>query len=78
MKVTMIPVAIGTLGTIPNGLVKGLEDLEIRRQEETIQTTALFRSARILRGSWRPKETYCHSKSSERPSANAGLKTLSK
>ena len=29
MKVTIIPVVIGVLGTIPNSLVKGLEDLEI-------------------------------------------------
>ena len=29
-KVMVIPVDVGGLGTIPNGLVKGLEDLEIR------------------------------------------------
>ena len=33
----------------PKGYVKGLEDLEIRGQVKTIQTTALLRSARILR-----------------------------
>ena len=32
-----------------NRLVKGLEAVEIRGQLETIQTTALLRSARILR-----------------------------
>ena len=40
MKVTVIPILIGTLGIIPKGLVKGLEDLEIGGQVETIQTTA--------------------------------------
>ena len=35
MKVTEVLIVIGELGTIPNGLVKGLEDLEIRRPEET-------------------------------------------
>ena len=35
-KVTVIPFIIGALGTIPKGLVKGLEDLEIRKQEESI------------------------------------------
>ena len=45
MKVTVIPIITGALGT-----VKGLEDLEIRGQVETIQTTALLRSARIQRG----------------------------
>ena len=29
MKVTVIPLVIGALGTIPSGLVKRLEDLEI-------------------------------------------------
>ena len=49
MKVTVIPLIIGLLGTISKVLVKGLEDLEIRGQVETIQTTALLRPARILR-----------------------------
>ena len=40
---------IGALETIPKVLVKGLEDLEIREPVETIQTTALLGSARILR-----------------------------
>ena len=43
MKV--IPIVIGALGTISKGLVKELEDLEIRSQVETIQTTALVRLA---------------------------------
>ena len=30
MKVTVIPIVVGALGTIPKRLVKGLEDLEIR------------------------------------------------
>ena len=49
MKLTMIPTVISALVTIPKGLVKGLEDLEIRRQVETIQTTALLRWVKILR-----------------------------
>ena len=32
MKESVIPIVIGTLGTIPKGLVKGLDDFEIRRQ----------------------------------------------
>ena len=46
---TVIPIVIGALGTVTKGLVKRLEDLEIRRRVETIQTRALLRSARILR-----------------------------
>ena len=48
MKVTFIPVMIGALGTVPEVLLKGLEDLEIKRQLETIQTTTLLRTAQIL------------------------------
>ena len=49
MKVTIIPIVIGALGTVTKELVPGLEDLEIIGPVETIQTTALLRSARILR-----------------------------
>ena len=30
MKVTQTPIAIGSLGTIPKGFIKGLKDLKIR------------------------------------------------
>ena len=46
MKVAVIPIVVGELGAIPKGLIKGLGDLEIRGQVETIQITALLRSAR--------------------------------
>ena len=49
MKVTIVPVVIGALGTVTKGLLTGLEDLEVGGREETIQTTALLRTARILR-----------------------------
>ena len=49
MKVTIVPIVIGALGTVTKGLLKVLEDLEIGGQVETIQTTALLRTARILR-----------------------------
>ena len=49
MKVTIVPIVIGALGTITKGLLKALEDLEIGWRVETIQTTALPRTARILR-----------------------------
>ena len=49
MKVTVIPIIIDALGTVNKGLIKGLEDLEITGRVETIQTTALLRSARIPR-----------------------------
>ena len=49
MKETIVPIVIGVLGTITKGLLKGLEDLERGGRTETIQTTALLRTARILR-----------------------------
>ena len=49
MKVMIVPIVIGVLGTITKGLLKGLEDLEVGGRVETIQTTALLRMARILR-----------------------------
>ena len=49
MQMTIIPIVIGAFGTITKGLLKGLEDLEIGGRVETIQTTALLKTARILR-----------------------------
>ena len=46
---TVIPIAIGVHDTVTKRLIQGLEDLEIRGWMETIQTTSLLRSARILR-----------------------------
>ena len=46
MKVTVIPLTIGDHRTITKGLIQGLE---IRGPVETIQTTTLLRSGRILR-----------------------------
>ena len=71
MKMTITPIVIIAFGTVIKGLVQGLKDLRIRGRVETLQTTALLRSARILRS---VQETCCHSNSSEKPSANAGVK----
>ena len=49
MEVTIIPIVIGAFGSITKGLLKGLEDLEVGRRVESIQTTALLRTTRILR-----------------------------
>ncbi len=49
MKVTIIPIVIGAFGTVTKGLLKGLEDLEVGGRVETIQATALLKTARILR-----------------------------
>ena len=48
MKVTIIPIVIGAFGAV-KGLLKCLEDSEIGGRVETFQTTALLKTARILR-----------------------------
>ena len=40
--VTVIPIVIGELGTIPKGLVRGMEELEIGGRAETIRTIKLL------------------------------------
>ena len=67
----VIPIVIGTLGKITEGLVKGLEDLEKIGRVKNTQITALLRSATILGG---VLESWGHSNSSVRPSANADVK----
>ena len=49
MKMTIIPVVIGAFGTVTKVLLNGLEDLEVRDRVETIQTTALLKTAKMLR-----------------------------
>ena len=74
MKVTIVPIVIGTLGTVTKGLLKGLGDLEVSGRVETIQTTALLRTARILR---RVLETWgdlLSLKLQWKPSANTDVK----
>ena len=46
--VTIIPIVIGTFGTVTKRLLKGLEDLDVGGRVETIQTSTLLRTARIL------------------------------
>ena len=48
MKATILPLVIGTLGTVTKGLVQELDNLEITGRVETVQTTALLRSAKDI------------------------------
>ena len=68
----VIPVVTCALKTLPKGLVKGLEDLEIRRQVEKIQQQHRLE---YREDTWRLEETCCHSNSSKKKKlANAGVK----
>ena len=49
IKVTIVPIVIVAFCTVTKRLLKGLEDLDVGGQAETIQTTALLRTARIQR-----------------------------
>ena len=71
MKLTVISVVSGVFGTVVKVLLQRLEDLEIRGRVETILTTALSRSARILWIVLEIEETCCHS--NEKQSTNAGV-----
>ena len=49
MKVELIPNVVSVLGTLVKKREKNLEEVEISGRIETFKTTALMRSARILR-----------------------------
>ena len=49
MNVMIILIEIGEFGTVSKGLLKGLEDLEVGGQMDTIKTTVFLRTARLLR-----------------------------
>ena len=49
MKASIVPIVIGAFGIVTEGLLKGLEDLEVSGRGETIHTTALLKTARIVR-----------------------------
>ena len=58
MRVSVIPILVGALGTVTKSSRKGLEELEIRGSVETNQTTALLRSAKYRGEYWRYGKTY--------------------
>ena len=74
MTITVIPITDETLGTVSKNLEKRLDELEVSGRIETIQTTALLKSARVffLKS---PAESCCHSDSSELISVRAGQKS---
>ena len=49
VSVTVIPIVIFALETVPKGLGNRLRELKVRGKIETIQTRAMLKSARILK-----------------------------
>ena len=74
MRVKIVPIVIGAFGTVTKGLLKLLEDLEVRGRGNIIQTTELLKRPEYWEESWRLEETCCRSGSRERPSAETDVK----
>ena len=73
LKVTIIPIVIGAFGTLTIGFLKGVQDLEFGGRVETIQNTALLRTAKILRSVLETWGDLWQSNSSERPSVKTDV-----
>ena len=71
MKVTIVPIVIGVLGTVTKGLLKGLELADGWRLSKRQHC---WGRPEYWDESWRLEETCCHSNSSEKPSANIDVK----
>ena len=76
MQETLIPIVICTLSTVTKGLLKGLEELEIRKKSEWRSFKLQHYEDRLeyREESLRLEETCCHSNSSEKQSVNDGMK----
>ena len=71
IRVTVIPIVNGALGTILKGLEKGLEELEIG---EPLKLSHCWNRPEYWEESRRSEETCYRSGSTERPSANVSVK----
>ena len=76
MKVTIISIVIGTLGTVTKGLLKQPKNMEITGRVKTSKLQHYWDRPEYWKESWRLGETCCHSNSCEKPSANASMKNL--
>ena len=74
MKVTITPIVIGAFRTVIKVLLQGLKDLEFGGRAETIQTTALLKTARILRRVLETWEDLMSINLQGKPSAYADVK----
>ena len=71
MKVTFMPIMIGALGTVTRRLIKGLEDLEIKRKNSDHPN---WDRPEYCEGYWRLEKTCCHLDSDEKPSTKTEVK----
>ena len=76
MKVTIISIVIGTLGTVTKGLVQRLEDLEIKRTSGDHPNYCIIEIGEETLMSLKPSLT--DGLMSLKPSLNAGVKNSQK
>ena len=76
MKVTIIPIVIGAFGTVTEGLLKRLEDLEVGSRVEAHKQQHYWKLPEYREESWILDETCCHSISSENHQLTLMWKTL--
>ena len=68
MKITITPIVIGAFVTVSKGLLKVLEDMEIKGREDKSKLQHYWERPEYLEESWRLEVTFCHSGPNERPS----------
>ena len=74
MKVTIVLIVIGSLGTVTKGLLKGLEDLEVSGRVETIQNDSIAEDSQNTETNPGDLRDLLSVKLSEKPSANTDVK----
>ena len=72
MKVTVIPIVVGTLGMVPKSLAKRLGKFEIRGRIRAIQHC--LNQQGYLKDSWRPEKTCCHLEFHKKSLVKTGMK----
>ena len=75
-KVTIIPIVIGTFGTVTKGLLKGLEIWKLATEWRPSKQEHYWKLPEYWEESWRLEETCCHSISSDIHSSYSDVKTL--
>ena len=76
MKVTMMLIVIGELGTIPKSLVRELEVFKIKGTNRDYPNPNIAKIGQNTEKCPVDKQTCCLSDSSEIPTTNAGMKNL--
>ena len=74
MKMSIVPIVIGAFDTVTEELLKGLENWKLADEWRLSKRQHYWRRPEYWEGSRRLEKTCYHSNSSEKQSANAGVK----